>query len=135
MARHAMQRLYKAVTRAEQRRDEIEMESINRLLSPLVPAHAPATRATPIRLTTRTGFRSILCPVDFSDHSRLALRYAAAIARRSHGRLSILYVNDPLLIAAAGIAQRPSAGHTQPRRTAPVRRIHRVTARHRAGTV
>ena len=104
MARQAMQRLYTAVTRAEQRRDEIEMESINRLLSPLVPAHAPATRATPIRLTTRTGFRSILCPVDFSDHSRLALRYAAAIARRSHGRLSILYVNDPLLIAAAGIA-------------------------------
>jgi nucleotide-binding universal stress UspA family protein len=104
MARHALQRLYKAVTRAEQRRDEIEMESINRLLSPLVPARAPATSATAIRLTTRTGFRSILCPVDFSDHSRLALRYAAALARRSHGRLSILYVNDPLLITAAGIA-------------------------------
>ena len=37
MARKAM-RLYKAVTRAEQRRDEIEMQSINRLLS-----NAPAS--------------------------------------------------------------------------------------------
>jgi nucleotide-binding universal stress UspA family protein len=80
------------------------MESINRLLSPLGLARAPAPKATATRLTTRTGFRSILCPIDFSDHSRLALRYAAAVARRSHGRLSILYVNDPLLIAAAGIA-------------------------------
>ena len=104
MARHAMHRLYKAVTRAEQQRDEIEMQSINRLLSPLVPARTHATRAAAMRLTTRTGFRSILCPIDFSDQSRLALRYAAAIARRSHGRLSILYVNDPLLVAAAGIA-------------------------------
>jgi hypothetical protein len=67
-----MHRLQKAVTRAEQRRDEIEMESINRILSPLVPARAPATRATPIGLTTRAGFRSIL------------------------------YVNDPPLITAAG---------------------------------
>ena len=50
------------------------------------------------------GFRSILCPVDFSDQSRVALHYAAAVANRSGGRLSILYVNDPLLIAAAGIA-------------------------------
>jgi len=104
MARNAMRRLYTAVTRAEQLRDEIEMEGINRLLSPLVPARAPASRVAPMRLAAAAGFRSILCPVDFSDQSRLALRYAAAIARRSDGHLSILYVNDPLLIAAAGIA-------------------------------
>ena len=66
--------------------------------------HARACRGSATNATTRTGFRSILCPIDFSDQSRLALRYAAAVARRSHGRLSILYVNDPLLIAAAGIA-------------------------------
>jgi nucleotide-binding universal stress UspA family protein len=99
-----MRRLYNAVTRAEQRRDEIEMQSINRLLSPLVPGRMHATTRAALRLATRTGFRSILCPIDFSDQSRLALRYAAGIARRSHGRLSVLYVNDPLLIAAAGIA-------------------------------
>ena len=104
MAHHAMQRLYKAVTRAGQRRDEIEMQSIDRLLSPLVPPRTHTTRGMATRSIARAGFRSILCPIDFSDQSRLALRYAAALARRSDGRLAILYVNDPLLIAAAGIA-------------------------------
>jgi nucleotide-binding universal stress UspA family protein len=50
------------------------------------------------------GFRSVLCPVDFSERSRLALRYADAIARRASARLTVLYVNDPLLIAAAAAA-------------------------------
>ena len=49
-------------------------------------------------------FRSILCPIDFSEPSALALRYAAAIANRSAGRLHVLYVNDPLLVAAAAVA-------------------------------
>jgi nucleotide-binding universal stress UspA family protein len=52
------------------------------------------------------GFRSVLCPIDFSDDSRLALQYAAAIARRSGGRLRVLYVNDPLLVAAAAVGTR-----------------------------
>ncbi len=46
-------------------------------------------------------FRSVLCPVDFSAHARQALRHAVAIARRSGGRVTVLYVNDPLLTAAA----------------------------------
>ena len=46
-------------------------------------------------------FRSILCPVDFSTHSRAALRYAAALARRSSCHLVVGYVNDPLLAIAA----------------------------------
>jgi nucleotide-binding universal stress UspA family protein len=46
-------------------------------------------------------FQSILCPVDFSNHSRNAIRYAAALAQRSGGRLVVLFVNDPLLLAAA----------------------------------
>jgi nucleotide-binding universal stress UspA family protein len=50
------------------------------------------------------GFRSILCPVDFSEESRVALRYAETIAKRSQGHLTVLYVNDPLLIAAAAVA-------------------------------
>ncbi len=104
MAPSAMRRLYQTVTRAEQRRDEIEMQGINRILSPLVPPRAQPAPRTTTKLTARTGFRSILCPIDFSDRSRLALRYAAALARRSQGRLLVLYVNDPLLIAAAGIA-------------------------------
>ncbi len=49
-------------------------------------------------------FRSILCPIDFSEPSALALRYAAVLAKRSGGRLHILSVNDPLLVAAAAVA-------------------------------
>ena len=49
-------------------------------------------------------FRSILCPVDFSEHSAEALRYAAVLAKRSAGRLHVLYVNDPMLVSAAAIA-------------------------------
>jgi nucleotide-binding universal stress UspA family protein len=42
-----------------------------------------------------------LSPVDFSAQARDALRAAAKIASVSKGRLVILYVNDPLLEAAA----------------------------------
>jgi len=49
----------------------------------------------------RPRFRSILCAVDFSGHSRQALQYAAAVAKRFRGRVTVLFVNDPLLVAAA----------------------------------
>ena len=50
------------------------------------------------------GFRSVLCPVDFSSDSRLALAYAAAVARRAKGALTAFHANDPFLIAAAAVA-------------------------------
>ncbi len=50
------------------------------------------------------GFRAVLCGVDFSEQSRLALRYADAVARHADARLIVLYVNDPLLTAAAASA-------------------------------
>ena len=49
--------------------------------------------------------RSIVCGVDFSKASAKALREAAALARRSHGRLLVLFVEDPILAAAARAAQ------------------------------
>src|SRR6187200_2659788 len=54
-------------------------------------------------------FRSILCPVDFSEYSREALRYADDIVRRTGGGLSVVYVNDPalFLFAAAALHRRP----------------------------
>lgn len=59
---------------------------------------------------TRTvRFASVLCPVDFSEHSRLALQYAAAIAARGRGRLRVLFVNDPFLVAAAAAAYNREA--------------------------
>ena len=47
-----------------------------------------------------TRLRSILCAVDFSVHSRHALRYAASVARRFRGQITTLFVNEPLLFAA-----------------------------------
>lgn len=45
--------------------------------------------------------RAILCPIDFSDGSRAALSYAAAIADRRRVPLTVLAVDDPLLASAA----------------------------------
>jgi len=44
---------------------------------------------------------TILCGVDFSEHSREALRYAGVLAKRFSARLLVLNVADPLLVAAA----------------------------------
>jgi len=49
-------------------------------------------------------FTSILCPVDFSDHSRQALAYAALLASRSKGKLAVIFVEDPMLVSAAAVA-------------------------------
>ncbi len=49
-------------------------------------------------------FGTILCPVDFSIHSRQALTYAALIAARNDARLVVLFVEDPMLAAAAAVA-------------------------------
>jgi nucleotide-binding universal stress UspA family protein len=46
-------------------------------------------------------FSSILCAVDFSDHSRQALRCAARIAARTRAALHVVTVLDPLLMEAA----------------------------------
>jgi nucleotide-binding universal stress UspA family protein len=42
---------------------------------------------------------SIVCPIDFSDTSRIALRYAAAIADHFGARITVTTVDDPLLAA------------------------------------
>jgi universal stress protein A len=54
---------------------------------------------------------SILCPIDFSDASRGALRYSAAIAGHFGTRLIVMTVEDPLLTEAldlgTGVAWTP----------------------------
>jgi nucleotide-binding universal stress UspA family protein len=54
-------------------------------------------------MTDTKLFRSILCPVDFSDHSRQALAYAALLTSRLKGRLAVIFVEDPMLAAAAAV--------------------------------
>src|SRR5262245_57246895 len=51
--------------------------------------------------------RSILCPVDFSAHYRDALQHAVATAHRLGSRITVVLVEDPLLMAAVS---GPSAG-------------------------
>jgi universal stress protein A len=60
-----------------------------------------------------TGFRSVLCPIDFSQHSRHALEYAAAVALDAKAGLQVVYVSDPLLAAAAAAALRNRQLHEQ----------------------
>ena len=50
---------------------------------------------------------SVLCPIDFSEGSRGALRYAGVIASHLGARLTVLAVDDPLLIEAAEFADAP----------------------------
>jgi universal stress protein A len=50
-----------------------------------------------------TSRPAILCPVDFSDASRGALRYARVLAEHFGGRLVILSVEDPLLTEAVDL--------------------------------
>jgi nucleotide-binding universal stress UspA family protein len=47
---------------------------------------------------------SVLCPIDFSESSRGALRYAAAVAAHGAAQLTVLAVNDPLLEEADELA-------------------------------
>jgi nucleotide-binding universal stress UspA family protein len=50
--------------------------------------------------------RSILCPVDFSDQSRHALRWALALAARLQSRVIVFTAIDPLLVEAAKVRLR-----------------------------
>jgi nucleotide-binding universal stress UspA family protein len=60
--------------------------------------------------------RSILSAVDFSEQSRHALRWAGEFAARSHARLTVLSVVDPLLAEAAKIrlGQDLATAETEP---------------------
>jgi nucleotide-binding universal stress UspA family protein len=49
--------------------------------------------------------KRIACPIDYSDCSRRALRYAGALAEHFHVPLDVLHVVDPLLVTASAIHQ------------------------------
>lgn len=51
-----------------------------------------------------TSITSVLCPIDFSDGSRGALRYANTLSRHFGAQLTLLVANDPLLTEAAHLA-------------------------------
>jgi len=74
-----------------------------------------------------TGFRAVLCPIDFSDHARLALRYAEVVALRAKASLTVTYANDPLLIAAAAAALHIGSSRSEAPRSC--RRSPRIPSR------
>lgn len=107
MATHPTHSLYTAAVQALAKRDRAEIRIVNAILSAMAssPRRARPHRARAVRRATAwRGFRSVLCPVDFSEQSRQALRHAEAVARRGHATLTVLYANDPLLVAAAAAA-------------------------------
>ena len=55
-----------------------------------VPRRAPDVRPTATRL-----FRNVLCPIDFSPSSKLALKYAETLAREG-AKLTVLHVTEQL---------------------------------------
>jgi len=59
------------------------------------------------------NLRSILCPVDFSEHSRHALRWAVALMARYESRLIVLTVIDPLLAEAATVRLNQDLAHDE----------------------
>ena len=59
------------------------------------------------------AFQTILCAVDFSEHSGHALRYASVLASRFGARLLVLNIADPLLVAAARASHTDLVGETR----------------------
>ncbi len=57
-----------------------------------------------IQIAIMNSISQVLCPIDFSDGSRGALRYANTIAVHFGARLTLLVVNDPLLLEASVLA-------------------------------
>ena len=49
------------------------------------------------------AFFKILCPVDFSEHSQRAVRFGALLARSFGSQITLLHVNDPVLVATSAI--------------------------------
>ena len=60
--------------------------------------------------------QSILCPVDFSEHSRHALHWAGFFAARFQARLTMISAVDRLLAEAARIrlGQNLAKAETEP---------------------
>jgi nucleotide-binding universal stress UspA family protein len=69
-------------------------------------------------------FKSILCPVDFSEHSERALGYALDLAALTGAHLTIMTAVDPFLDAASS-----AAGHGEALRRQTQDEIQQLLAR------
>jgi len=72
-----------------------------------VPKHNPETIPARPEL-----FKHILCPIDFSDCSMAALRYATSMAQENDAELVVLYVVPNDLVPLPGQSPDDSVDHT-----------------------
>jgi len=57
------------------------------------------------------AFRTILCPTDFSEHSRYAFQLACSLARDHGARVVVLYVDPPPVAYGEAIARRQDSSY------------------------
>src|SRR5688572_30531771 len=65
------------------------------------PCRARASVSPALKDLIMSTFSTIVCPVDFSEHSKMALQRAAAWAWHFSARLIVVTVVEPLLVNAA----------------------------------
>ncbi len=68
--------------------------------SPVRPPRRRATRTAFLKKEPPLGIRSILVPIDFSVHSKNALKYAVPIAEKFRATLHLVYVVEPTIYPA-----------------------------------
>jgi universal stress protein A len=61
---------------------------------------AKVKKARPRRFASSLGIRSILVPIDFSVHSKNALKYAVPLAEKFGASLHLVYVVEPTIYPA-----------------------------------
>jgi nucleotide-binding universal stress UspA family protein len=66
----------------------------------LAQKRKPSSKPASKRLVPRLGIHRILVPIDFSDHSKNALKYAVSYASQIGARLDLLYVVEPTIYPA-----------------------------------
>lgn len=66
------------------------------------PARVTArrTRPAPVPAAPTLGIRSILVPIDFSIHSKNALKYAVPMAKQFRASVRLVYVVEPTVYPA-----------------------------------
>jgi len=64
------------------------------------PSARKQSKRAPAAPLTRLGIKRILVPIDFSEHSKNALKYAIPYAVQFKARLDLLYVVEPTIYPA-----------------------------------
>lgn len=97
------------------------------------PAATPRRIPAPARAL---GIRSILVPIDFSVHSKNALKYAIPMAQQFRATLHLVYVVEPTIYPAdLGFGQVVLPGVEEELRQKGARELEALIGREIAGTV